>query len=69
MPAVASSTIKHIAWNEGDLTVQFHKTGTYTYHGVSEEVFSQIMASPSIGKALHQLVKTNGHKFTKTSQV
>jgi len=69
MPAVASSTIKNISWDEGDLTVQFIKSGTYTYHGVPEEVFNQIMNSSSVGKSFDQLVKKGNYKYTKVAQV
>ncbi len=57
MPAVASSTIKAIQWNEGTMTVTYHKTGTYEYYEVPEEVFSKVLNAASIGNAMHHMIK------------
>ena len=49
------------AWNEAELTVTYNNHGlsadVYVYSGVPEYVYNALLAAPSKGKALNELVK------------
>jgi hypothetical protein len=63
--AVTSSAIVSVA-HEGDtLEVLFRSGQRYQYAGVSPELFAELLAAPSIGRALQQTVIGAGLKHTR----
>ena len=54
---VQSSNIARVAWAEAMLYVQFHHGGVYSYQGVPERVYHDLVAAPSVGKFFAAKVK------------
>ena len=59
---VDSSLLKSLGYDGGTSTleVEFHNGAVYTYDGVPEEVYSEVMSAESVGKAFNRLVKSEG---------
>ncbi|NDK36938.1 KTSC domain-containing protein [Rhodovulum sulfidophilum] len=49
MPYVRSSAISRIEWSNGTLSIWFHESGRYDYHGVPEHVYEAFLAARSKG--------------------
>ncbi|MEM6669391.1 MAG: KTSC domain-containing protein [Pseudomonadota bacterium] len=49
MPFVNSSAIARIEWDAGTLSIWFHESGRYDYHGVPEHVYLAFLRAPSKG--------------------
>jgi hypothetical protein len=64
--AVKSSNVKSIGYDSSNevLEVEFNGGGVYYYKDVPENVVSNVLNAPSIGKALNTLVKKN-YEFVK----
>lgn len=43
--------------SSGELHVTYHDGGTYTYHGVSEDVAMGLQSAESVGKYMHGEVR------------
>lgn len=56
---VSSSNIVSIGYDAGSFTleVEFNNMSVYQYQGVPSEVYEGLMAAPSKGTFLHQLIK------------
>lgn len=69
MRTVFSSHVAAIGHDSttGELHITFSKTGrTVVYAGVPAAVAAQVMAAPSIGEALHRLVRGRfEHRYLK----
>ena len=59
MNYVDSSNIEAIGYdpNAQELFVQFLSGATYVYHGVPQEIYDNLMASPSQGSYLNREIK------------
>lgn len=57
MKPVSSSCVESIGWENDTLFVQWKRNGAPVsqYPGVTEEQFNEILASPSIGRAINAL--------------
>lgn len=62
--AIQSSNVSRIGWIDETLFVRFNNGRTYTYAGVPIDVYSELVDSPSVGKAFHSLIKD---KFPSTA--
>ena len=63
--AVESSNVSRVGWVNGELYVEFIKTGVYVYHDVPYEKYTALIApGVSVGKALNAEVKAY-HSFEK----
>lgn len=59
------STSLHSLGHEGNtLTAKFANGGIYQYHGVSADIFNQLLNAESAGKAFQELVRAR-HKGVK----
>lgn len=56
---VESSNIAAIAYKDDCLYVKFLEGNIYKYFNVPFEVFTQLLEADSVGRAFHQLVKSN----------
>lgn len=57
MPYVRSSAISRIEWTNGTLSIWFHETGRYDYHGVPERIFHEFLAAGSKGSFYNRYIK------------
>ena len=59
MPKVNSSAIASIDYDPEscEMYVEFHKTGTYTYYNVPENVYSEFLNSKSVGQHFNIYIK------------
>lgn len=57
MVPVSSSNISSIGYENGTLYVAFNRGGLYTYSGVPEHVYRELMAASSHGSYLARCVK------------
>jgi hypothetical protein len=64
MIALRSSQIQSVSYAAGSLTVHFKNGGIYTYHSVPNDIFVNLVKSPSPGSFLNRSVKGR-YKFTK----
>lgn len=63
--AVESSNVSRVGWSNGDLYVEFIKTGTYVYRNVPLDKYEALIApGVSVGKTLNAEVKAY-HVFEK----
>lgn len=55
---VQSSNVKSVGYDAstGTLEIEFHSGGTYLYYDVPEETYAKLMDSPSIGRAVKELI-------------
>jgi hypothetical protein len=61
--AVESSNVRQVAWHNGNLYVDFIKTGWYVYYEVPMDKFEMLVApGVSVGKTLNSEIKPF-HKF------
>lgn len=68
MTPVTSSLIAAVGYDDEpeELYIQFHKGGTYIYHGVSRPVYDALMEAQSIGHFFLRNIKAN-YECTKES--
>jgi hypothetical protein len=52
-----SSNLSAAAWRDEMLFIQFHHGGWYSYTGVPQQVFHDLVNAPSAGKFFHAAVK------------
>ena len=52
-----SSDLKSCRYFEGNLEIEFHKTGLYNYFNVPKEIYEQLLAASSKGKFFHENIK------------
>jgi len=66
MHFVDSSNIEAIGYDPAsqELHVRFLNNTEYVYHGVPQEVFDELMASPSKGSFLNRVIRKN-YGFSK----
>lgn len=59
MNFVDSSNIEAIGYDADaqELHIRFLSSGTYIYHGVPQEIYDNLMASPSHGSYLNREIK------------
>jgi hypothetical protein len=59
MRSVLSSLANAIGFDQetGDLHVTFSNGKTAVYHGVPPEIAQQILDAPSVGEALHSMIR------------
>lgn len=63
--AVESSNVARVGWHNGDLYVEFIKTGVYVYRGVPLDKYEMLITpGVSVGKTLNSEVKSY-HPFEK----
>ena len=65
---VFSSTVQHISHDPstGDMSVAWKDGKTSVYKGVPADLAQQVANAPSVGKALHALVKPHfTHEYQK----
>lgn len=58
---VSSSNIRSIGYENGTLEVEFNRGGIYQYHGVSENLYYNLMNARSHGSYFENYIK---HSFT-----
>jgi len=46
---VSSSNLVSVGWENQTLEIEFKSGAVYVYHGVPEELYQELMASPSKG--------------------
>ena len=64
MPAVVSSYIAALDWQEGQgLVAQFNNGRVAKYPDVPEQVYLTVIGSSSVGSAFDQLIKKAGYGF------
>lgn len=66
MHYVDSSNVEAVGYdsNSRELHVQFLSGGYYVYHDVPQDVYDDLLASPSIGSFLNRVVKPS-YQYTK----
>lgn len=66
MPAVESSNIARVDWDQDSevLTVEFNGGSTYEYEGVPEQVYTNFLGAASKGRFFHQFIKGQ-YAFTR----
>jgi hypothetical protein len=67
MIPVSSSNLTAVGYDAENaiLRIQFHSSGLYDYHGVSEDVYQALLAAGSKGQFFDQNIKKGGYPFTK----
>ena len=60
---VESSNIASVGYEADTLGVVFRHGGEFHYEGVSEEVYLQLRDAESVGRAFHQLIKSNPTEY------
>lgn len=58
MTPVASSNIKAIGYEEGDLFVEYN-SGTYVYKSVPKNLYDELMEADSKGSFMNMYIKGN----------
>jgi len=61
---VESSNIGAVKYEDSTLYIRFKTGAVYSYDGVSEELYKQLLNAPSIGKFFAANIK-NAYSFTK----
>lgn len=61
---VKSSNIAKLGWNDGVLHVEFSNGGLFSYAGVTNQAYNELMAAKSIGSHFAKHIRTK-HKGTK----
>ena len=51
----------------GELEVTFRNGSVYTYSAVPRIVYDELLAAPSVGSALHRLIKRGGYSYNRLS--
>ena len=59
MHPVSSSDIANIGYDNGTLYIAFISGGVYSYTGVPESIFQNLMSAGSHGKYFHANIKNN----------
>lgn len=59
MHPVSSSDIASIGYDNGTLYIAFISGGVYSYTGVPESIFQNLMSAGSHGKYFHANIKNN----------
>ncbi len=59
MPEIKSNTIKTCSFNagKGEMTVCFNKGGRYTYLGVNQKMYDDMVKAPSAGSFFHHNIR------------
>ena len=57
MPYVNSSAISAIEWVNGTLSIWFHQSGRYNYHGVPESLYHDLLSAPSKGEFYNDYIR------------
>lgn len=57
MPVVKSSAIARIEWDNGTLSIWFHESGRYDYHGVPRSVYEAFLSAPSKGSFFNDKIR------------
>lgn len=57
---VSSSNVSQVGYDAdlNELTIVFHSGGVYTYLGVPNDTFLNLLAAPSIGSYVHNIIKS-----------
>lgn len=61
---VKSSNITELGWNDGVLHVRFKNGGLFSYSGVTNAMYNDLLAAESIGAHFSKHIRTK-HKGTK----
>ncbi len=63
MQFIASTAISGVDYDEvtQDLAVYFMSGHVYVYHGVSPEEYQALLAAPSAGAFVNQVIKAHGY--------
>ena len=57
MPYVRSSAISRIEWEDGTLSIWFHRTGRYDYFGVPVHLYEKLLSAPSKGEFFNDHIR------------
>ena len=60
---VNSSNLEALALEGSTMHVRFKGGSIYTYTGVSQEIFDQVIMADSVGQSFHQLVKSRPDQY------
>lgn len=61
---VKSSNIAKLGWNDGVMHVEFNNGGLFSYPGVTNQKYNDLLAAKSIGKHFDQFIRPK-YKGTK----
>lgn len=57
MIPVDSSNLASVGYENRTLYIAFHSGGLYSYAGVPERIYQELLAAPSKGKYFHAYIK------------
>lgn len=57
MIAVDSSNLCSVGYENGTLYITFHSGGAYSYSGVPEYVYTELLNAPSKGRYFHAYIR------------
>ena len=61
---VKSSNITELGWNDGVLHVRFKNGGLFSYSGITNQMYNELLGAESIGAHFSKHIRTK-HKGTK----
>lgn len=61
---VKSSNISKLGWNDGVLHVEFKNGGLFSYSGITNQMYNELLGAGSIGSHFGKYIRTK-HKGTK----
>lgn len=54
---INSSNIKRLGWRDGELRVEFSNGGLFSYLGVDNTTYQQLLNAESVGKHFHKHIR------------
>lgn len=64
MPAISSSAIRFVDYDDGNMMVVFTSGARYTYHSVPQEVYQAFLHTGSHGSYFNRVIRPN-YTFTR----